>query len=360
MRIFWIALLISLFTPLHDTAAQTCSTLPAAHHSVISQSLKHGVNLSRWWEDTRDQIPTEADFEQITATGFDFVRLPVSPVWFEDNDDAVAALHCDLLNLTARGLRVIVDLHAHGAFKTRQVDADPDTAFDNILAVWKHIAPALDGLPDDQILIGVYNEPGIKTDPWWDVQDKLVTALRTIFPKQFFVVTSSPNSGVWEYGHLSPYNDPNIYYDFHFYEPMVLTHHKAPWVKMFQNGAGGAPIIYPYDSHFSWDTSDPLIEDYVKHQWNKQQLSKLIQGIRAWADTHHTRILCLEFGVYRDGNDAQSRVNWLADMRSLLEGHHIPWALWEYRGSFGLLDKNGQYDKVIIQALGLQIPPQTP
>ena len=41
-------------------------------------------------------------------------------------------------------------------------------------------------------------------------------------------------------------------------------------------------------------------------------------------------------------------------MRIVLERDHIAWAMWEYRGSFGLLDAKGAADEGVVKALNLK------
>ncbi|MBV8061124.1 MAG: cellulase family glycosylhydrolase, partial [Alphaproteobacteria bacterium] len=273
-----------IFILTHAACAQECAdTTGKQHHAPLTTTLKRGINISRWWEDSRDQFPTDQDFSLIVESGFDFIRLPVSPVWFTADNPQITQLHCDLVKLTSLGLRVIVDLHAHGAFKERQVDASEDEAVHNIMAVWERIAPALKDLPQDQILVETYNEPGIKTATWWSIQGQLVQQLRHLFPKNDIVATTGPVSGTWEYAHLTAYTDPHVYYDFHFYSPMVFTHHKAPWIDSFKPGQGYAPVVYPYDPSFEWDTSDEMVKQYAEEKWHKENMRKYADDITKWA-----------------------------------------------------------------------------
>jgi hypothetical protein len=65
-----------------------------------------------------------------------------------------------------------------------------------------------------------------------------------------------------------------------------------------------------------------------------------------------------EFGVYRDVPDAESRANWIRDVRTALEADGIGWAMWDYRDNFGLVFKqDGQPARVddgLVEALGLK------
>ena len=56
--------------------------------------------------------------------------------------------------------------------------------------------------------------------------------------------------------------------------------------------------------------------------------------------------------------DEQSRMNWIHDVRTALEADGIGWAMWDYRGSFGVVRKQdgqpAQVDEKVVEALGLE------
>jgi hypothetical protein len=68
-------------------------------------------------------------------------------------------------------------------------------------------------------------------------------------------------------------------------------------------------------------------------------------------------LICNEFGAYRQFSDPISRANWIHDVRTALEADGIGWAMWDYRGGFGVVTKeDGQPAKVdgaVVGALGL-------
>jgi endoglucanase len=81
-----------------------------------------------------------------------------------------------------------------------------------------------------------------------------------------------------------------------------------------------------------------------------------------WGRENHVPLICDEFGVIRGwpgrGPDPVSRANWLHDVRTALEADGIGWAMWDYRGGFGVVTKeNGQpaqVDDSVVKALGLR------
>jgi hypothetical protein len=68
-------------------------------------------------------------------------------------------------------------------------------------------------------------------------------------------------------------------------------------------------------------------------------------------------LICNEFGAYRGLTDPTSRANYIHDVRTALEEDGIGWAMWDYRGGFGVVWKeDGQPARVdgsVMGALGL-------
>jgi hypothetical protein len=69
-------------------------------------------------------------------------------------------------------------------------------------------------------------------------------------------------------------------------------------------------------------------------------------------------LICNEFGAYREHTDEASRMNWIRDVRTALEADGIGWAMWDYRGGFGVVRKKdneaAQVDWKVVEALGLK------
>jgi hypothetical protein len=84
----------------------------------------------------------------------------------------------------------------------------------------------------------------------------------------------------------------------------------------------------------------------------------LIDEAAAWGQTNHVPLICNEFGVYRRVTDPVSRNTWIRDVRTALEADGVGWAMWDYHGGFGVVDrKDGtpvQPDPATVEALGLK------
>jgi endoglucanase len=363
VRVLLIAVLLLFASCTANASPPVCPLDPALVSPKSTgkpPDLKRGVNLSRWWEDDRRHSLTSDDIAKVKAMGFDFVRLPVSPTWAENSNEAdraadLARMHCDVVSLINHGLKVVIDLHHMGAFQ-KNLAEQQDPVAGRLFAIWKNLKPVLDGLPTDKVLVGIYNEPQIESRTWWRTQGEVVKKLRKIYPDLTYVVTGGPDGGLWHLTEAAPYEDANLIYDFHFYEPMVLTHHGADWLSNYRPSQKHDHIVYPSSADAKFDASDDAMQAYVRSGWNKYKIEEFIDKIASWAQDHRVRVACLEFGVFSAYIESESRGNWLADVRSSLEAHDIPWAVWEYRGGFGIEDDFGKVDDNVARGLGLQSP----
>jgi hypothetical protein len=83
----------------------------------------------------------------------------------------------------------------------------------------------------------------------------------------------------------------------------------------------------------------------------------LIDEAARWAHENNVPLISNEFGAYRNGSDPISRAKWIHDTRVALEADGIGWAMWDYRGNFGVVTKQdgqpAQVDETTVVALGL-------
>lgn len=327
-----------------------------------TRTLKRGVNLSEWWQESSRKAPALEEIRELKRIGMDFVRLPIALRYLEENDAKtrakdLARLRCDLVALLAGGLNVVLDLHTTGKFDHALENAPPDKALARLAGLWKRVAPALEGLGAEQhILFGLLNEPEFeKNGDWWRLQGELVENLRADFPNTRFIASASPKSVLWNLAKFDPYEDRDVLYDFHFYTPMLFTHYGAPWITGAPRHRKTGGVSYP--SAAPAEDQEEDIREYNENGWNREKLAVELNKIIAWKKKHKVPVVCLEFGVYRPLVDAASRRRWLSDMRGLLEAAGIPWALWEYRGTFGLMTPDAGPDEEIVKALGLNHNP---
>jgi hypothetical protein len=93
--------------------------------------------------------------------------------------------------------------------------------------------------------------------------------------------------------------------------------------------------------------------------WSRERLNTEIAVAADWAKRHNVPLICNEFGVYRSYSEPQHRAAWIRDVRTAFERNGIGWTMWDYRGGFGVVSKDGDKttpDLEILNALGLTQP----
>lgn len=343
-------------------ASESCIYKGAPATGSLADNLHHGVNLPDWWEPNPHNIFSDKDFRHIKDMGFDFVRVPITPDWLQIKDKqeqtrTLQKLYCDLVSIMNNNLAVVLDMHP-GKQAQGVINGLPKERLEpHLQKLWETIAPALAGLPESRIALQLLNEPAPALRPyWWDVQGKLVVAIRKIYPQHLLIVSSIEN-GPWNYPDQHPYADMNLIYDFHFYQPMFLTHHGAQWVQSPDPAQQRDNIMYPSANAAVPVGATAKMKDYIKEGWNKDKLADELAPFLKWVKQYNVKPICLEFGVYRPHVGTQVRAHWLRDMREIMDTHNIPWAIWEYNEGFGILESDRNINREIRSSLGLTSVP---
>ncbi len=363
--------------------AQFSSPLPTDHaqSSVLPQRLthlRHGINLSGWFGQVTDpkgytrehfqSYTTAEDIALIKAMGFDHVRLVIDPkpMFVSGHADEIPAEY--LANLDAavkmildEGLAVILDLHPGGDFKNDL--AKRDDFVEQFADFWRALARHFSSLNPDLVFLEILNEPEM-TDRyrWYGVQAKLAAAIRQGAPQHTIIATGAKWSADDELVFLEPITDPNVIYNFHFYEPHIFTHQGATWGVNFWHLVRG--LSYP-SNRASAEKAAALIPDeinrlyvlrYGMERWDAARIDMEISQASEWANRRNVPLLCDEFGVYRRFADPHDRAAWIRDVRTALERRGIGWTMWEYSGGFGVVIKGKDHpavDQFTVEALGL-------
>jgi len=159
--------------------------------------------------------------------------------------------------------------------------------------------------------------------------------------------------------------DPNIIYNFHFYEPHLFTHQGATWGSPYWPHVRG--LKYPSDRGNAEKVADAVPEAinklfvtrYGLDHWDATRVDAEIGQVAAWAKRWSVPVVCNEFGVYRKFSDPADRAAWISDVRTSLEKHGMGWTMWDYSGGFGVVTKEGGKsvpDEITVKALGLKMP----
>lgn len=338
--------------------------------------LKRGINASHWFAQSRDYSPeriqshtTREDIRLIRQMGFDHIRLSVNPELLYDREEP-AALHPDYLALLDRaiegileeGLAVIFDIHPQESFK-KEITGDQRNV-ERFARFWQALSRHLSRYGENQMFLEVINEPQVEdTRQWQQIQQSWASAIRRGAPDHTIILTGARWSSPSELVQLAPIKDPNVIYNFHFYEPHSFTHQGAGWGADFWPAIRGLP--YPVHAEEIRGLAEGIedsraraaVLSYLEQGWDAARVRSEVERTVRWAETHQVQLLCNEFGVYRRYAPPGSRTRWLRDLREALESFGIGWTMWDYQGGFSVVNQtNGRKepDLPTLEALGLK------
>ncbi|MGB0063106.1 MAG: cellulase family glycosylhydrolase [Terracidiphilus sp.] len=348
-----------------------------------AQHLRHGINASSWFSQSRDYSAfhtdryTDADdIALIAKLGFDNVRLSIDGEALEQSfrsaqwggkDDFVKRLDKAVDTILADGLAVQIDVHPSDEFKHKLRSGSDDV--DQFVELWRELAAHYANRNPERVFFEILNEPEVDDSyRWAGIQTRVAAAIREVAPRNTIIATGASWSDIRDLLRLEPLADGNVIYNFHFYDPHEFTHQGATWGVPWWSETHSIPYPVPSDV-LSPAGMQPLLaqvpdladrfelENYFLDDWNAQHIQALIDEAAAWGRENHVPLICNEFGVFRDHSDPASRANWIRDTRTALEADGIGWAMWDYRGNFGVVTKqDGQatlVDEAVMKALGL-------
>src|SRR4030095_3615919 len=380
---FMLAAMISISLPQVSTAqnkvvSATQSVQQANPLATRAARLRRGINLSHWFAQASnndysrvhlESHTTARDIALIKSMGFDHVRFTIEPApLFKEWDDPskldqeyLKYLDTALDAILGQNLAVIVDIHPSDEFKIRLNKEDRHV--EAFAKFWASLAKHLSTRDPERVFLEIINEPMVE-DPYrgYGIQAKLISAIRSEAPQHTIIASGHRWSGLYELLSLQPYSDPNIIYNFHFYEPFTFTHQGATWagnnLPYFQK------VPYPATRDAVMQILDSVkdeparyvLQQYGESGWNAERIEREIGVAAAWAAKRHVFLTCNEFGAFRRFALPADRAVWIKDMRTALEKYGIGWTMCYYAGGFGVVTKlNGEAspDETVVKALGL-------
>jgi len=369
MRRLIILLLFSLplFSQINDIAFRR-----ATH-------LRHGINASEWFAQNPgnynpERLATYTDVNDIALIkqlGFDHIRLSIDPepliqplMWHSQDQHFLTALDQIVSASESQGLAVIIDIHPEPGYK-RRVREEWGFA-DKFADLWRALALHFGNSDPNLIFFEIMNEPEDQDAyQWMGIQAHLVAAIRSVAPQSTIIVSGARWSDVDQLLLLEPLADPNLIYNFHFYTPHQFTHQGASWSSNIEAHLTKG-VHYPSKPEDAAALRDgvptPLekyeITKYAFDNWNAARIASELDIAAQWAKDRHVPLTCNEIGAYRRYSNPDERATWIRDTRTILEKDGIGWTMWDYRGGFGVVNKEDGKpavpDHAILKALGLE------
>ena len=328
-----------------------------------------GVNVSHWLSQTgrrgdeRERYIAKADFETIAALGFDHVRIPIDEVQLWDSvgqkeSQAFTLLHHAIQWAMGAKLRAIVDLHV---IRSHYFNASSNPLWtekaeqEKLVNMWRQLSDELVRYPNAWVAYEILNE-AVAQDPedWNNLLDKVIAAIRSKEPERKIVVGSNSWQIPGTFPALKvPDNDRNIILSFHFYTPLALTHHTAPWTPIAEYTG---PVRYPGQivDTSAYRTMAESAVQFMRNVGNgfftKDTLEKIISPAIKVAQMRNLPLFCGEFGVF-PAIPVKVKLRWYEDICSIMRKYNISYCHWNYKADFPVVNERGVPDSSLVSIL---------
>jgi aryl-phospho-beta-D-glucosidase BglC (GH1 family) len=344
-----------------------------------AQHLRHGINTSSWFAQSSDYsiqrlrtFTTPDDIRLIHQLGFDHIRLSIDAdpllAWQRKQENGIAfmeELDAVVKLAVEQKLAVIIDIHPQSRYKQSLLQGDEPVQ--RFAMLWRSLATHFAPLDPDYLFFEIMNEPEQPdTYRWQGIQALVADQIRSVAPANTIIACGARWSGLEDLLQLEPLSLTNIIYTFHDYEPFAFTHQGATWTDPAVQPLRNVPYpSTPENIAKNLDQEPTLagqffVQQYGLARWDAHRIDVTLSFAEQWSQLHHVPVYVGEFGVHRPYADSAMRAQWLRDMRTMMEKHHLGWAMWDYQDNFGAVTKkDGRTvpDPAVIEALGLTMPP---
>jgi len=296
---------------------------------------------------------TEQDFQWMADWGFDFVRFPIAypgylkyqsasgtPITPEQtvefNEDAISIIEKTVYSANAHGLHVSLNLHRAPGFCINAGFREPfnlwkdEAAQQAFFTHWEMWATRFKNVSPKLLSFDLVNEPCFKEDmndqfspssavpgeTYRKVAKGCLDVIRKQTPGRLVVADGNQGGSV-----VTPeLEDLPIAQSCRGYYPHYVSHYRAGWV--WKNPDDAPMPVWP--------------GKIDGKEFNKQVLEEFYQP---WIDLVKKGIgvHCGEGGCYNQ-TPHEVFLAWFNDQLDILTSAGIGWALWNFRGDFGVLD----------------------
>ncbi len=305
---------------------------------------------------------TEDELRWIRDWGFDFLRIPMDYWFWIDSGwrttrrlapDETFQIHEAALEPVDRivtlgqqfGLHISLNFHRAPGYCINNPEREPFSLWSDPRAEeafvyhWRYFARRYRDVPARALSFNLVNEAPVPREGYMDREDyvrvmlRATEAIRSISPDRLILIDGLKvgNEVVYELIWTG------VAQSVHAYTPARVSHYRAAWV----------------DRKLDFPEPDwPLRKEDGTVEFGREHLEKLYapwgELVRQGIGVH-----CGEAGCY---NRTPHRVflAWMEDVLDILKSHGIGWALWNFRGPFGVLD-SGRADVAYEDWHGLKL-----
>ena len=289
---------------------------------------------------------SEDDFRMISDLGFDFARIPMDYwLWIQSDwrktgrpaagdllkiDEGAFQPIDQVVELGRRyGIHVSLNFHRAPGYCINGAELEPmllwrdKDAEDAFAYHWDFFARRYRGIKPAELSFNLLNEAPrprpnyMSREDYRRVMTRATEKIRETSPDRFIIIDglSVANDVVYE---MMP---TGVAQAVHAYLPGEVSHYHATWVDKRQD--------YPYPN---W----PAVRRDGSGVYNRNSLEEHYEPW-GWLVRQGIGVHCSEGGGF-NRTPHVSFLKWMCDVLDILKIHDIGWALWNFRGSFGVLD----------------------
>lgn len=277
---------------------------------------------------------TEQDFKWMADWGFDFVRLPMSYLYYVNyntygnkpitpeqtvsfNEEAIENIEKLIYLAHKYKLHVNLNLHrAPGFCINSERIAEPfnlwrdEEAQQAFYAHWEMWAKRFKDVSTKLLSFDLVNEPAGPVEAYRKIAVGCLEVIHRHNPGRLVIADGKNGGGTA----IPEFKDLNIGQSCRGYHPGKISHFRNPW---------------------SGNINDPQLP-----VWNGVQDRKMMEDYyQPWIDlvNQGVGVHCGECGCYNK-TPHDVFLAWFTDILDILTTNNIGWAMWNFRGSFGVVD----------------------
>ncbi|HVU16897.1 MAG TPA: cellulase family glycosylhydrolase [Candidatus Didemnitutus sp.] len=306
-----------------------------------------GFNLQGALPGTTRLAFPESDYEMMAGWGFNFARLPVSywtwaggdpwqnvapKDWSKIDESAFAPIDDAIERAGKHNIYINFCMHRVPGYCVNGRELEPHLLFDSPhdemqraldMAVhhWQYVARRYKDIPSTRLSFDLFNEPPFMKDQsrYVEVARTLIAAIREVSPDRLICADGADIGQTPVMGLV----DQSIIQSTRGYLPKMISHYTAGWVPPNEFESLEKPTWPMVDKHgVRWDREKLRAELITK--W--EPLTKLGVPIHVG-----------EWGCFNKTPHAAC-LGWMTDLLALWKEANWGWAMWSFRGSFGILD----------------------
>ncbi len=283
---------------------------------------------------------TESDVRYISELGTDHIRLGFDQIVLEEKPGVYREEMLDIIErfigwCEKCGLNTVLNLHkAIGNYcdiEEKVQLLDDDSLQQRFIMLWEKLEERFSGKPG--VAFELLNEVrDVDSEKWNTLAEKTVNAVRRKNSERKIIIGSTCWNSVWTLNRLKIFDDENVIYTFHTYDPFSFTHQRG--VLQPNTLYYNREMPYPGDIEYYRDFErvvngkENAFSKYtaMDHRYIADGLAPAAEFIKRNPD----KILwCGEFGTIRHCR-IEWRENWMRDVIKYFKENEIPYCVWNY------------------------------